>query len=228
MRVTGHIILWGMGYHHRDVSPPNIMYHRNGDHVIGVLNDWDLATVLSTFAPPNTDRTGTIPFMALQLLMDKKVIHLFRHDAESFIWLFLWVCGCSDGTDKEVLVKPYKTWRDLDMLACKKERGDFLSDVDLDDINVSEHHMPNALFCLFLAILLQQLRQHIWKDIPASADCKSQDEKDTALFKVLLPKFREIRVELNKKFSPKDWKDREYRQEIRKYIATEVHHIVFG
>jgi hypothetical protein len=203
-----------------------MMYYRDGNGVVGVLNDWDLATVLSSSDTPNTYRTGTIPFMALQLLLGKPVIHLFRHDVESFIWLFLWVCGCSDGSEGEVLVTPYKVWRKLDMLACQKERRAFLSDVNLEDINASEHHAPNGLFCLFLATLLQQLRKYIWNDIPMSVDRNAQDEKDMALFKELLPKFREVRSELNKKFSPKDWFDRERRPAIRRHIHIAVSSII--
>ena len=66
-----------------------MMYYCEGNNVVGVLNDWDLATVLSSSATHNTDRTGTIPFMALQLLESERVAQMFRHDAESFIWLFL-------------------------------------------------------------------------------------------------------------------------------------------
>ena len=57
------------------------MYYRDGGCVVGVVNDWDRATVLSASAPPNTDRTGTIPFMALELLSNSKMVHLYRHDA---------------------------------------------------------------------------------------------------------------------------------------------------
>jgi len=197
------------------------MYYHNGNSVVGVLIDWDLATVISSSGIPNTDRTGTIPFMALQLLSGEPVVHMLRHDAESYIWLFLWVCGCSDGS-KEVLVAPYKMWRKLDMLTCKVDRRAFLSDVNLQRINVSEHHAPNGLFCLFLAILLQQLRTYIWQDIPTSADRDLEDQKDMALYKALLPKFREVRAELNKKFSPKDWYDKELRSNIDDYIQTTV------
>ena len=83
------------------------MYYREGDSVVGVLNDLGLATVLASPATPNTDCTGTIPYMVLQLLSGERVVHMFRHDAESFVWLFLWVCGCSDGSTREVLVAPY-------------------------------------------------------------------------------------------------------------------------
>ena len=69
------------------------------DRVVDVLNDWNLGIALSA---SNTDRIGTIPFMALQPLFTQNVPHLFRHDVKSFIWLFLWVCGCSDGSEKEV------------------------------------------------------------------------------------------------------------------------------
>src|SRR5882757_3432129 len=153
------------------------MYDYDGNNVVGVLGDWDLATVISSSGTPNTDRTGTIPFMALQLFEGDPVIHMFRHDAESYIWLFLWVCGCSDGSEREVLVRPYKVWKKLGMLACKEKREDFLLSAGLKDINVSEHHAPNGLFCLFLAGLLPQLLKYVWKDIPTSADRDLEDQK---------------------------------------------------
>lgn len=33
----------GKGFHHRDISPGNMVYHYNGYNVVGVLNDWALA-----------------------------------------------------------------------------------------------------------------------------------------------------------------------------------------
>jgi len=111
----------------------------------------------------------------------------------------------------------------LDMITSQdKTRGSFLSNVTLEHINVSEHHAPNAFFCLFLAWLLQRLRMFIWHDIPTSEDFHVEEQKDIALFKELLPKFREVRAELNKKFSPKDWFDKELREEIRDHINDTV------
>ena len=196
------------------------MYYYSGNSTVGVLGDWDLARVISSFGTTNTDRTGTIPFMARQLLLGKPVVHMFRHDAESFIWLFLWVCGCSDGSKREVLVHPYKVWRKLDMPACKTAKGAFLSAAGPEDINVSEHHAPNSLFCLFLTGLLQQLLQYVWN---GSAD---RDQKDMALFKALLPKFREVRAELNERFSPKDWYDKRLRSDINSYILNTLVSII--
>ena len=194
------------------------------------LNDWDLATVLSFSATPKTERTGTIPFMALQRLAGKRVVHITRHDGESFFWLFLWVCGCSGGSKREVPVAPYNGWRKRDLLACKIARGAFLSRVNLEDINVSEHHAANALFCLFLAKLLQQLRAEMWNGIPTSMNHSAKEKKDMALFQALLPKFREVRAELNRRFSPKDWfdDDDELRPEVGRYIRTTVAAIIDG
>jgi len=115
--VQGHIVLWGCGFHHRDISPGNL---HDEDRGIGVLNDWDLAAVIPSSGTRNTDRTGTKPFMALQLLSGQPVVHMLRHDAESFIWQFLWVCGYSGGSSKEVLVAPYKEWRKLSLLVSQK------------------------------------------------------------------------------------------------------------
>ncbi|KAK0488516.1 hypothetical protein IW261DRAFT_1326532 [Armillaria novae-zelandiae] len=79
---------------HRDISDNNLMVHRNGDTVIGILNDWDNAseveedgTVMSSKA---LQRTGTRPFMALDLLVTNTLPHLHRHDLESFLYILVW------------------------------------------------------------------------------------------------------------------------------------------
>ena len=62
----GHFALWKNGIRHRDVSPSSLMYKAEGNNVFGVLNDFDLATVVDDVT--GYDRTGTVPFMALELL----------------------------------------------------------------------------------------------------------------------------------------------------------------
>jgi len=54
--------------------------------VIGMLNDWDLATIASDSNTPGTGRTGTISFMVCRLLTARDIEPKLRHDAESFIW----------------------------------------------------------------------------------------------------------------------------------------------
>ena len=108
------------------------------------------------------------------------------------------------------------------MLACKEERGGFLSDADLRDINACEHHKPNALFCLFLARLLLQLRAEQWKNVPTSIDHSAQEQQDIALFQTLLSKFREVRAELNRKFLGEDWSDDKLRLKISMHMRSTV------
>lgn len=223
MGIIGRQGLWRKGLYHRDISPPNIMYDRDEECVVGGLNDWDLSTALSASSTPITDRTGTIPFMALQLLSNQNVAHLFWHDVESFIWVFLWVCGCSDGSGKEVPVAPYRTWKYLDVEVCKTERQSFLSTIRPKDINTSAHHGPNVYFCIFLAELLQKSHTCIWMDIPTDADRDAKDEKDMALLeKVLLPKFKEVRAELNLRLLSGDRFIERSRKLLRWYIVITV------
>ncbi|KAG1730062.1 hypothetical protein EDB19DRAFT_1832147 [Suillus lakei] len=104
-----------MVIHHRDVSYSNLMVYETSDgRWIGVLNDFDLSSTRDT--PSGQERTGTVPFMALDLLtkeaINGQVKHLYQHDAESFIWVLTWVCICyEDGAfiGKEVSGR----WRDL-------------------------------------------------------------------------------------------------------------------
>jgi len=61
--------------------------------VEGVLNDYDLAS-WDKFPTTNSDRTGTVPFMALELLrggLEQRIPRLYRHDAESFVWVLTYL-----------------------------------------------------------------------------------------------------------------------------------------
>lgn len=79
---------------HRDVSEYNVMAGRDANgSVIGILNDWDMAKLLSEEQDGLTaakHRTGSPPFTALELLSGKGSPHYFRHDLESFFWLLVW------------------------------------------------------------------------------------------------------------------------------------------
>lgn len=82
---------------HRDLSPSNLMctFDKVSNQPIGVLNDWDHAVMGHTDRnppPPSVDnRTGTPPFMALELLVATTATHFYRHDLESFFWVLLWI-----------------------------------------------------------------------------------------------------------------------------------------
>jgi len=83
------------GIHHGDISYNNLMYDSPDDagEPVGIVNDYDLATWVN-HSTMNTDRTGTIPFMAIDLLdggLEDRIPRLYRHDLESFVWVLAYI-----------------------------------------------------------------------------------------------------------------------------------------
>ncbi|KAJ3889009.1 protein kinase [Lentinula edodes] len=81
-----------VGILHRDLSSGNIMYRRKNGKVYGVLNDFDLSSRVRDMdkGPTSKQRTGTRPFMSLDLLNpDWEGGHLYRHDLESLFYIML-------------------------------------------------------------------------------------------------------------------------------------------
>ncbi|KAK7056473.1 hypothetical protein VNI00_003028 [Paramarasmius palmivorus] len=81
---------------HRDISVGNLMYRISDDNqVYGVLNDFDLARFVDKQdpKPSSKHRTGTKPFVAIDLLdtAGDIICHHVRHDLESFFYVFVWI-----------------------------------------------------------------------------------------------------------------------------------------
>ncbi|TFY54053.1 hypothetical protein EVG20_g9865 [Dentipellis fragilis] len=79
---------------HRDLSPGNFMINRDcNGHACGILNDWDLGEDMTSkeIADSSRLRTGTLPFMAVELLAEHQPPHRYRHDLESFLYVLVWV-----------------------------------------------------------------------------------------------------------------------------------------
>lgn len=92
---SGHYRLWVNGIHHGDVSFNNLMYDISAEtnDPVGIVNDFDLATWVN-HTTTNNDRTGTIPFMAIDMLdggLDRRAPRLYRHDLESFAWVLAYI-----------------------------------------------------------------------------------------------------------------------------------------
>ena len=90
---AGHYRLWVNGIRHGDISLTNLLYDLCTGKPVGILNDFDLATWVD-HSTTNHDRTGTIPFMAIDLLkdgLDRRTPRLYRHDIESFSWVLAFV-----------------------------------------------------------------------------------------------------------------------------------------
>ena len=104
------------------------MYRTVNGKIVGMLNDFDLASTEKTAT--GTECTGTIPFMALDLLEDNAleghINHAYKHDAESFIWVMIWISLQYDDGKPRKHGRPLDTWLKVDAVGCRKEKRDFL------------------------------------------------------------------------------------------------------
>lgn len=93
MYLSGHhSLLVDAGILHRDISINNVMRSRNPDHHLrGFLIDLDLAHH-GEKSSNDAFRTGTAPFIALDLLRRSNIQHTWLHDLESFFYVLIWVC----------------------------------------------------------------------------------------------------------------------------------------
>ncbi len=98
------------GILHRDISLGNVMFweDKHGKKR-GVLLDLDLAFVQNykehRSHGTDTHRTGTLPFMAIDLLKT----HLAHHDIESILWLLIFVTSEYGGGNPK---NPFNEWGD--------------------------------------------------------------------------------------------------------------------
>jgi serine/threonine protein kinase len=108
---------------HRDISLNNLMLRMEGDKVYGVLNDFDLAVLRDVQSPSSKQRTGTKPFMAIDLLQRDAPIHMYRHDLESMFYVILWITSRFHNGE-EIANPPLQEWADKDDTALlhKKSR----------------------------------------------------------------------------------------------------------
>ncbi|KAG2096091.1 uncharacterized protein F5147DRAFT_641740 [Suillus discolor] len=125
-----HLILWKEGVYHRDISLENLMWYRKNGRLIGVLNDYDLSSLANALGHQGNERTGTVPFMALDLLTKEgqqgKVKHLYRHDLESFMWVFAWIFLRYRQGVLLQRSRPLDGWATLDAIACGDKKSAFL------------------------------------------------------------------------------------------------------
>ncbi|KAG2741817.1 hypothetical protein P692DRAFT_20907091 [Suillus brevipes Sb2] len=161
-----HYSLWANHVHHCDVSPSNLMVYKTSDsRYIGVLNDFDLSSTRDT--PLGQELTGTVPFMAIKLLtkdaIEGKVKHLYQHDAESFIWVFAWVCLRYEEGRLLRKGRPLDEWLKVGIETCSKKKSHFLNQIRHKMIR-SQSHQENwdiAQFCLDVLSSQYSLRPHL-------------------------------------------------------------------
>ena len=101
------------------------MYRRDKNgHAYGTLSDFDLSSV-SGERSNNKQRTGTLPFMAIELLSaSDPIVHKYEHDVESFYWVLLYAVLCAEDGREDC---PMLGWGNLGMEALSEKKNHYLS-----------------------------------------------------------------------------------------------------
>ncbi len=103
----------------------------------GVLTDFDLSIIAWRERVLGTDRTGTIPFMALDLLCKEywagKVTRRYHHELEAFIWMLPFVVLGYDNGKLDPKNQFIKDWITSDYLTCMKNKLAFIMGQALRD-----------------------------------------------------------------------------------------------
>lgn len=96
---------------HRDISVHNLMLRKKSGKVYGVLNDFDLSVTTNINNTSSKQRTGTQPFMAIDLLQPDPPVHKYRHDLESMFYVLVWITSRFD-SGEEIIDPPLQEWAD--------------------------------------------------------------------------------------------------------------------
>ena len=107
---------------HRDISLDNLMLRKQGDNIYAVLNDFDLAVSADVKSMSSKHRTGTKPFMAIDLIHPDPTVHLYRHDLESMFYVLVWITSrFHDG--QEIMDPPLQEWADSGSATLLREKN---------------------------------------------------------------------------------------------------------
>ncbi len=111
------------------------MFRRGEDGIIqGVLNDFDLATPVAHLdnGPTSKQRTGTWPYLAIELLNPSTWLqpprHLYRYDLESFLWVLLTLAVHPNQYDPQDVIQ----WSTYDHARLHYRKLTFLSSAGID------------------------------------------------------------------------------------------------
>jgi Fungal protein kinase len=97
------------------------MLHKEGDKVNAVLNDFDLAVSADIKSTSSKQRTGTKPFMAIDLLRPDPPVHIYRHDLESMFYVLIWTTSRFHNGD-EIALPPLQEWANNDGVTDEGEK----------------------------------------------------------------------------------------------------------
>ncbi|KAH8114670.1 hypothetical protein DFH11DRAFT_178864 [Phellopilus nigrolimitatus] len=84
---------------HRDISPRNLILVKTKDLLLrkGVVIDFDCAIKQPRKECAKKERSGTLPFMSIDVLMGRIQEHCYYHDLESLLYVLIWICTTQGG-----------------------------------------------------------------------------------------------------------------------------------
>jgi hypothetical protein len=116
---------------HRDLSINNLMCDKKPTGYIGILSDWDLASLIddenAVIASNAKHRTGTVPFMSIHLLKASPP-HKYCHDLESFFYILVWAAVHFDLQKKQCLppLPDFQEWNHSNLVKAAGPKLSFL------------------------------------------------------------------------------------------------------
>jgi hypothetical protein len=149
-----------------------MMFKRIDGQIQGYLIDWDLASLVGRDSH-NLDRTGTMPFMALELLESvapgkAPVLHTYAHDAEAVCWVVLWLgvqCAAGDRVGYS-----FEGWEMADAVNCS-HRKLFI----LRNLHLHQFTKPNELLQEPIRDILTKIKIHILQKDIATGEAPDPD-----------------------------------------------------
>ncbi|KAI0728517.1 hypothetical protein C8Q72DRAFT_994638 [Fomitopsis betulina] len=163
-----HMLLWlGNGKHrieHTDTSFWNLGV---APYSLCVkVRDFDLARVVGEPSEPQgSERMGTIPFMALDLLTEDYwcggLERLYRHDLEAFTWVTVYYAWAFDNEGIEDMHSIVRGWLTPDYVQCRHLKLDFLmyGRGKLPDYQIRAKSPPG-----YILSFARRISQWLWQD----------------------------------------------------------------
>ena len=175
---------------HRDLSVNNLMidWDRGNERHIGILSDWDLASLIdesNKVVPTHLKhRTGTVPFMSINLLSESPPPHRYFHDLESFFYILVWA-SVHFNIEEHRCERPqnkFLRWNSADLEAVSDTKTSFIMNPDDYESSVKEEFRElfntwiDALRIMFHDAYYSR-EKSVSKDVTRSATISGRLEK---------------------------------------------------
>ncbi|EGN97778.1 hypothetical protein SERLA73DRAFT_137897 [Serpula lacrymans var. lacrymans S7.3] len=134
---------------HRDISYSNVMYRSRNGTICGVLNDFDLASTKTQSKPTSKQRTGTKPYMTIDLLYGDDPEHLYRHDLESLLYVMIRHAGRFDDQGHVVENPLFQEWDEEGTRQLYKTKHTFITSTPKWDEYLTGRYLAAFGPCFF-------------------------------------------------------------------------------